>query len=71
MESGERIGINVKQARKAAGMSQEQLARVLGVSVFTVSRLERGVGKSVSVRRLIAVAEALGVPFIELLEGAK
>jgi len=58
---GKLIGGNVKDARVAAGLSQEQLAATLGVSVMTVSRLERGVVKDVTVSMLRRVAEALGV----------
>jgi transcriptional regulator with XRE-family HTH domain len=61
------IGANVKYARVAAGMSQEQLARALDVSVFTVSRMERDVG-DISVRKLTEVAAAVGVNVTALLE---
>lgn len=58
----------MKAARAALGVSQETLARALGVSVFTISRLERGIPKNVSLNRLVDVAEALGVPVDSLLE---
>lgn len=62
------IGGNVKRTRREAGLSQEKLAKKLGVNVMTVSRLERGVVKDVSVQRLCEVAEAIGVPVSVLLE---
>lgn len=51
-------------------MSQEDLARKLNVSVFTISRLERGKVKRLSVDMLLRLAGALDVPPSELLEGA-
>ena len=53
-------GEKIKQARMKAGLSQEALARALEVSVFTVSRYERG-AVGVSDARLKQLAEALGV----------
>lgn len=65
------VGGNVKQARERAGVSQEELARQLGISVFTVSRIERG-AVGVSVRRLRELAQALGVTAGSLLgDGGK
>lgn len=61
----------MKQARVAAGLSQEDLARKLDVSVFTVSRIERGVVKRLSVDTLYTVAGALDVtPSVLLGEAA-
>ena len=57
----------MKRARVAAGLSQEELARKLDVSVMTVSRLERGVAKTLDVFALIRVAEAVGVSVAALL----
>ena len=65
-----RIGENVKRARLDSGMSQEELARALGLSVFTISRLERGVPKGLNVHKLYAVAAAIGVSPEDLLEAA-
>lgn len=59
--TGTEIGARVKQARLAAGLSQEQLAREIGVSVFTVSRLERGTTKSIKVATLYKLCKALNV----------
>ena len=57
----------MKRARVAAGLSQEELARKLDVSVFTVSRLERGVAKTLDVFALARVADAVDVPVAVLL----
>ena len=40
------IGGRIKQRRKAAGMTQEQLAERLFVTVGYVSQLERGISKT-------------------------
>lgn len=53
-------GEKIKKARLRAGESQETLARILGVSVFTVSRYERGT-VMVSDERLAQIAYALGL----------
>lgn len=34
---------DVRREREKLGISQERLARILGVSVFTLSRWERGI----------------------------
>lgn len=61
------FGERVKAARKAAGFdSQEDLARALGVSVFTISRYEHGRSKP-SFDGLYALAEILGVRVSDLL----
>lgn len=64
---GKRIGAKVKQARVDAGLSQKQLAEKMGVSVMTVSRMERGAVKDVTLGMLRRVGEALGVPWRDLL----
>lgn len=57
-------------ARRDAGMTQEQLAERCGVTVETISRLERG--KQVpSLARLVVVAESLGTGLPALLEETK
>lgn len=59
MERRRLLGEKIKQARVQAGESQEALARTLGVSVFTISRYERG-AVPVSDERLTQIAYALG-----------
>jgi transcriptional regulator with XRE-family HTH domain len=51
------LGQQVKSARIAAGVDQERLAALAGVSVHSISNLERGKGSSV--RTLVAVVRAL------------
>lgn len=64
------FGRRVRAAREAAGYaSQEELARTLGVSVFTVSRWERGESKP-DFDGLHRLADALRVSAASLLEVA-
>ena len=66
-----RVGNRVKAVRTEQGeLSQEALAREIGVSWITISRLERGVGKSLDLDRLHDIARALRVPVEHLLEDA-
>jgi len=61
------FGANLRRFRKAAGFdSQEALARAAGVSVFTISRYERGATKP-DINALYALAAVLGVQASELL----
>ena len=53
IEMGERIAA----ARRAAGITGEELARRLGMTRQAVSRIERGWGTSLATLRRIAVAE--------------
>lgn len=57
----------LKQLREQAGLSQEALARRVGVSSKTVSNWERGTNvASLTVPQMKALCEALGVTLDEL-----
>lgn len=61
------FGANLRRLRKAAGFeSQEALARALDVSVFRISRYERGETKP-DIDGLYRLAAVLGVQASELL----
>lgn len=64
----QRVGRLVKQQRLAAGLSQAELARRVGVSPSALSQAERG-QHGVSGDVLVRVWEALGVPFGDLQAG--
>lgn len=51
----------IREAREAAGMSQEELAKKSGVNRTTLSGLETGTLKNTSTKTLFAIAKALGV----------
>lgn len=57
---------NIRRLRRAAGLSQEELAGRLGVSRQSVSLWEQGVTNP-TVENIYAMAEVLGVSFNELM----
>ncbi len=62
------IGQRIKQVREAAGITQEQFAECIDVSVQFTSDLERGV-VGMSIATLIKVCETLHIPSDYLLFG--
>lgn len=61
-----RLGENVRQARKARGWSQEELAHRSGLAVVQISRVERGV-REVRLGTILKLVRALDVSPNELL----
>lgn len=61
------LGIYIKEKRASLKMSQRDLASVSGVSNAEISRIESGIRKSPSTSVLKSIADALRVPFEELL----
>ncbi len=55
------LGKKVKSLRKMRGISQNQLAKKVGVKQATLSRLEAGLAKQMKSEALARVATALGV----------
>ncbi len=62
------IGTRIKAVRKAAGLSQEELARRAALSLNGFADIERGAIKDPHYSSLRKIADALGVPIGELLE---
>ena len=62
------VGSYIKQARRMKGITQEQLAEMLGVSIGYVSQVERGVTK-ISLDLLASVASHLGQDITYFLDG--
>ncbi len=60
------IGERIKEARKAKGMKQKELAEILGCTKQNISRFEKS-KTSPRADTLIKIAETLGVPVSELL----
>ena len=54
------IGRAIRAARRAHGLTQEQLAELAGASTRTVREIEKGSGAS-SLDTVIAVAAAVGL----------
>lgn len=61
-----RMGAIIKQARKNAGITQEQLSEIIDVTPAFVGHIERG-ERSVSLKTLFAIAESLDISFDYLL----
>ena len=61
------VGENVKRARIAAGLTQEQLAERSGFSQQYLSDLERG-RRNPTVVTLFELAQALNVSHVRLVE---
>lgn len=55
------VGQRLRDARRAAGLTQEKLAERVDVSVQTVGRIERGVQRRTPARRIEEIARALDV----------
>lgn len=61
-----RMGAIIKQARKNAGITQEQLSEMIDVTPAFIGHIERG-ERSVSLKTLFAIAERLDISFDHLL----
>ena len=65
-----RLGAVIREAREGLGKpapSQQKLAEVVGISKNAWSRMERGANDELSLDRLEAVAQVLGLTLQELL----
>jgi transcriptional regulator with XRE-family HTH domain len=62
------VGVRIRQARKARGVSQERLAELLEITFQQVQKYERGVNR-VSASRLWLISEALDVAPAYFFEG--
>ena len=66
-----KVGTLIKEARTAAGLTQEQLARkISGLSATDISEAERGL-KDLTQEQLKKIAKATGVTQASLLDAAK
>jgi transcriptional regulator with XRE-family HTH domain len=64
-----RLGAAIREARLTAGYTQEEIARVLGVTPATIARYELGI-RRLSVGALLQLAAALELPLSRLVPGA-
>jgi HTH-type transcriptional regulator / antitoxin HipB len=55
------IGAAIREARRAAGRTQADLAAELGMSRATISAIENGTIQEVGVRKLAALCAAIGL----------
>ena len=63
----EKLGSQVRALRTARGLSQQALAEAAGLSVHSVSRLERG-EQGASLEAVERIATALAVPVFKLFD---
>jgi len=63
----ETLGQRIKKARKAAGLTQEQLGAIAGVSGVAIMRYEKG-QREPSGQPLLRIAQALGVDVYSLVD---
>ncbi len=61
-------GKKIRMLRKERGMTLNQLADQSGVSKSYISYVERGIQKNPSVEILSKLANAMDIPFIELIQ---
>ena len=64
----EASGKRLKELRKQAGKTQEQVAEAVGLEPGTISRIERGV-KGMSIDSLLMFSEIYGVSTDYILKG--
>ena len=63
------IGKNMRDARKRAGFTQNEMAQKLGISETHYSNLERA-RRTLSLNFLVKFCAVLNIPFERLLSGA-
>jgi transcriptional regulator with XRE-family HTH domain len=60
--------LRLKELRVDKMLSQEELHQLSGVARDTISRLERGAGRQAQYRTIRRLADALEVPYRELMK---
>ena len=60
------VGQNIRRVRETAGLTQSDLARMIGSTQSQIGKYERGV-QDMSLSRLVQIAEALGADAVDLL----
>lgn len=66
--TSESLGTKIKDARVAAGFTQEQLAPQLGITLATLSRWERGIGKrGIGTEQLLVISALTEQPLAYFL----
>ncbi|MCK5517898.1 MAG: helix-turn-helix domain-containing protein [Alphaproteobacteria bacterium] len=63
------VGAKVKSRRLVLGLSQEDLAKSIGLTFQQVQKYERGINR-ISVSRLVDICRALKTPIDHFLEGS-
>ncbi|GAA3707401.1 hypothetical protein GCM10022377_21450 [Zhihengliuella alba] len=63
MDDMQRIGDRIRRARKGYGLTQRDLAELIGASERTVREVERGTGGQ-ALRIVVAAAHAVGLTVV-------
>ena len=63
-----KIGENIKEFRKRAGLNQYELAEKIGINNITMSKVEKG-SKALKVVTIEKAAKELGVQFEQVVFG--
>ena len=66
----DQLAARIKQARLEAGMSREQVAVALGLSLATIVRYETGRTKRISFGTLLAIGQVTEHPLEFFMDGA-
>jgi transcriptional regulator with XRE-family HTH domain len=66
-ERSSRLGRQIRDLRRARGLTQEKLGERAGLSYKFIGEIERGTGNP-TVATLLAISEALGIDVIHLFE---
>ena len=64
------VGARIRERRTMLGLSQQQLAKMIGVTYQQAHKYERGLNR-ISAGRLYGIAQVLGVPISWFFEGLK
>ncbi len=64
------VGTRIRERRVMMGLSQQQLARMIGVTYQQAHKYERGLNR-ISAGRLFEIAQVLGVPVSYFFEGLR
>ena len=62
------ISQNVRRIRKAKELSQDRLAKLAGITLTTLVKIESGANDNPTLKTLKKIANALEVPVNDLLE---
>jgi transcriptional regulator with XRE-family HTH domain len=69
MDTTTTMGGRIRAARKAQGLSQERLARLINVSTFSISKYERSAASNPTADTLRDMARELGVSIDWIVNG--
>lgn len=62
------IGKNIKRLRRQKKLSQEKLARIINISLNTLTKIESGFTKRPSIQTIKKIADALEVSIDKLVD---